>query len=271
MKVRKPKNLSSNPSSLDSDTDNTNTYYKNRNRNNVQYACDLYRVPLREFKKLLSRRMEAFDLLHRRYFPNLEKIGNATEFIKRKTMFLAHAVKPQAVICLMLLAYQRNHSQFSISEEEVLRQVRVNLKLALSQFPYSIGEENKEFYNTLSPLERAAYRIFRSLAYFTRDVAAFEMGLKKGTAYRSYFHSMKKPKPFFISCNDLATRLLLKHPEHAQRLLEFFCTNTLRLVKKGDHFSKRPQELGAPVHASEYEFLPSEIDEHDEYITFVGI
>lgn len=150
-------------------------------------------------------------------------------FLMQAVPYLYRVVGDELNMELVGLFHDANRGLFNDSKAQHMKEARAMLKGVADSYRKELNQGEQVVYLALKPPQREAFRICRDLA------------LRKD--------ENSPDGRFFMSCNELASRLG-KHPPQAYRLLgEFMSVGLLGLITKGQ--KRKP---GMRAMASEFEW-----------------
>jgi hypothetical protein len=168
--------------------------------------------------------------------------GHRNQILSAMVPRLMSIVKEDFVMGFALEYYHQHAAIFSdYPFEKYTAEAACLIRGCLDSYPGKLGAASKAAYLGLSdPLDRAAFRICQSLAQYTEEP--------------------DYPPPLFcLSCQQLAIRLGLFHPQ-AQRILQALRKQgIIEEVQRGQRYdSKNPPPKGTRLKASVFRWLPDE-------------
>jgi hypothetical protein len=145
--------------------------------------------------------------------------GKRNLILTEMVPFLYRAVSECVVLTFSATYYESNRSIFNDPLDQHMNETNKMIKSVAETYAQDLSEEERKIYNALSEEARPAFRICRDLAMLEAD-------------------ERRAPPIFFLSYNQLATRLGLRHNMQAMRILDQLVRPGLVTpVTKGD----RPQ------------------------------
>jgi VirE N-terminal domain len=168
--------------------------------------------------------------------PRFEAIeGGRNNFIVNAVPFLYPAVVENFVLLLVGHFYDCNRPMFNDSREQHMKEAEAHLRAVDTNYPNSLIQQEREFYEVCDKLQRAVFRICLDLALLPEKA--------------------REPLTFYLSFDHLGDRLGI-YPMQAQRLMRHLLKfQVIGQLEKGTR-----RQVGQPGKAGTYKWLLREAE-----------